>query len=99
MSGDLKDNKALPSNSLEVSKPQHEDVQRTVPVKAAPAKQANKPAEKLASASMDKNTVRYSDCPNPTSCIKKSITISHGTHGSHRRTMWGRTSVSRPFHN
>lgn len=102
VSKNLEVDQILSSTSLEVSLPQCEDVKGcenvvTSPIKTACADESNKSADIVGGLSTDQTTMHKSNCPSPSSCMQKSITISNGP-APRRCTVFGRTSVSSSFH-
>ena len=98
VSEDLEANQMLSSNTVEVSMPPHEDIKscENITNKTACADEPSKPADVIGGFSTDQTTMNESNCHNP-SYMKKSISISNGP-APQRRTVLGRTSVSKSFH-
>lgn len=99
MSGETKVNqKSL--KSREGSPTQHEDIKSsekfTSPKKTAYVDQSDKPADIVGEVSTDQATMHNLNSPSPSSCMKKSTTMSNGPAPRHRN-MLGRTSVSKFF--
>lgn len=87
--------------SLQGSLPQQQDIKSsenlTSPTKTAHVDQSNEPADIVGGVSTDHDTMDNSKFPSPSSFIKKSMTISNCP--TPRRTILGRTSVSKSVQN
>ncbi|KAL2340019.1 hypothetical protein Fmac_007959 [Flemingia macrophylla] len=96
VSGKLKPARKLSSKSLEGSVIPHENIKSsehlTSPRKTGHVDQSNKPPEKDEGVSTEQATSHNSKNPSPTSCIKKSNTMSNGPAPKHRNLL-GRTSA------
>ncbi|XP_061362347.1 rho GTPase-activating protein REN1-like [Gastrolobium bilobum] len=86
----------LSTTSLKVSLPRHEDIKScenvTSPNKTAWENESNKPADIVGGFPTGQTTMHKSNCPNPSSCLNKSITISN-VPAPRRRIVLGRTSA------
>lgn len=98
------ENKAKPklkTKSLEGSPTQPDEFKScenlASPKKSGYADHSNKPADIVGELSTDQAALHNSDFPSPTSCIRKSNTISNGPTTRHR--IMGRTAVSKSFPN